>query len=162
VRALEKPREIRPSEKVAANPKEVRLPEKGPIERTKVNKPVDRSSEPSLASKLSNSKLIRPTQSRPQDRETAKPQASVPLVRNQGQFVPPERRSVEKAKESAPPVRTAEQPKQYRPTVRAAERSTPVERDTVKSGESLPQVRETGKPGYLIPQRRAQKSGING
>jgi len=162
VRELETTKEIRSPERVAATSKAIRIPEKKPFERPKVNKPADRSSEPSLASKLPDSKLIRPTQSRPQDRETDKPQTSVPLVRGQGQFVPTERRSVEKAKESAPPVRTAEQPKQYRPTVRAAERSTPVERDTVKTGGSLPQVRGTAKPGYLIPQRRAQESGING
>ena len=162
VRELETTKEIKSPERVAATSKAIRIPEKKPFERPKVIKPVDRSSEPSRISKLPDSKLIRPREFRPQDRETDKPQTSVPLVRGQGQFVPTERRSVEKAKESAPLVKTAEQPKQYRPTVRAAERSTPVERDTVKSGGSLPQVRGTAKPGYLIPQRRAQESGING
>jgi len=156
------PQETRPSEKIVTKSGEARLPEKASAETLKVHKLANRTSEPSRESKTPNSKLIRPAQSRPQDRETAKPQASVPLARSQGQFVTTERKSIEKARTLTPPVRTIKQPVEYKSVERAADRSTVIERSNLKTGESQPRVRETARPGYSTPQRRLPKFGMNG
>jgi hypothetical protein len=156
------PQETKPSQKIVAKSEETRPPEKAPVQTLKVYKPANRTSELSQDTKVPISKVMRPTQFKPPDREMVKSKASVPPAKSQGQFVQTQRRPAENTRAFPPSVKIVKQPQESKPTVKAAERSTLVERSNLKSAKSLPQVRGTAKPGYLIPQQRVQKSGING
>ncbi len=160
-RGVERPKEIRPTEKGTEKPREFKPSERG-VEKTKpaekgIEKPgpVERGVEKPKEFKPAERAVEKPKEVKPPEKGVEKLRESRPPekgVEKPKEFKPAEK-GVEKPKESKP-AEGAAKPREFRPAEKGAEKPGPVERGVEKPKEFKPVERAVEKPKEVKPPEK--------
>jgi len=173
--AVEKPKEVKPSEKVLEKSREAKPPERAiekpkiippqrdlekpkeprtlerQIEKPKEVKPSEKVLEKSREVKPPEKAIEKPKEIKPLEKAIEKPREQRPVEKQieKPKVVKPPERAIEKPKEVKPPERAIERPREVKPPERAIEKPKeprPSEKDLEKRRERKPPEEEGEKP----------------
>ncbi|OGP96006.1 MAG: hypothetical protein A2157_02445 [Deltaproteobacteria bacterium RBG_16_47_11] len=160
-KGVEKPKEFKPAERVVERPKEVKPPKKGAEKPRPVEKGVEKPREFKPAEKgVEEPKASKPTEggAKPREFRPAEKGAEKPAPVERGVEKPkefkPVERGVERPKEVKPPEKGVEKFRESRPLEKGAEKPAPIEKRIEKPKEFKPAERAVERPKEVKPPEK--------
>ncbi len=158
---VERPKEIRPTEKGIEKPREIKPSERGVekikppqegTEKSKELKPIEKGTEKPKEFKPAERGVEKPKEMKPPEKGAEKPRPVEKRIEKPKEFKPAEK-GVGEPKETKP-ADSGVKPREFRPAEKGAEKPSPVERGVEKPKEFKPAERAVEKPKEVKPPEK--------